>query len=89
MKHLQSLVIAAILTLTLPTLALADGEACKRPGDKHFTEADTDNDGTVDKAEFTAQAGKKFEEMDTDHDGTLTKEEMMMGKRHMKMKKKE
>lgn len=86
MKHLQSLLIAATLTLTLPTLALADGEACKRPGNKHFTEADTDNDGTVDKAEFTAQAGKQFDEMDADHNGTLTKEEMMMGKRHKKMK---
>jgi Ca2+-binding EF-hand superfamily protein len=82
MKHFLLFLIAATLSLTLP--AHADGEACKRPVNKHFTAADSDNDGTVDKAESRAMADKHFDEMDTDHDGKLTKEEMMMGKRHMK-----
>jgi hypothetical protein len=80
MKHFLSLLIAASLALALP--ALAEGENCKRPGNKHFTEADTDNDGTVDKTEARALSDKHFEDMDADKDGLLTKEEMMKGKRN-------
>ena len=82
MKLTNSLLLIAVLTL--PLAALADGEACKRPGaDKHFSDMDTDHDGTVDKAEFRVQADKHFDEMDADHDGTVSKEEMMAGKHRM------
>ena len=89
MKLFHSVVIALVLAATIPSFAMADGEACRHLGDKHFTDADTDKDSTVDKAEYRAISDKQFDQMDTDHDGTLTKEELMMGTRHMKMKQKE
>ncbi len=41
--------------------------------------ADTDKDGSIDKAELDAAAGAQFDKLDKDKDGTLTKAEV--GKR--------
>lgn len=85
MKNIHSLLLAA--ALSLPAFAFADhdgGASCKRPNSaKQFKEIDTDNDGTVDKAEFRAMHDKMFDAMDGDHDGTLTQDEMKAGKHNM------
>ncbi len=44
-----------------------------------LTSADTDKDGTLDKAEVDAAASTEFDTLDKDKDGTLTKAEV--GKR--------
>lgn len=44
-----------------------------------LTSADTDKDGTLDKAEIDAAAGAQFDKLDKDKDGTLDKAEV--GKR--------
>jgi Ca2+-binding EF-hand superfamily protein len=44
-----------------------------------LTSADTDKDGTLDKAEVDAAASAQFDKLDKDKDGTLTKDEV--GKR--------
>ncbi len=44
-----------------------------------LTAADTDKDGTLDKAEVDAAAGAQFDKLDKDKDGTLDKVEV--GKR--------
>ncbi len=44
-----------------------------------LTAADTDKDGTLDKAEVDAAAGTQFDKLDKDKDGTLDKAEV--GKR--------
>ncbi len=36
---------------------------------------DTDKDGSVSQAEFTAAAARHFDEVDTNHDGSITREE--------------
>lgn len=43
---------------------------------KHFQETDTDGDGSISKAEWTAKGDKMFSETDADNDGKITKEEM-------------
>jgi EF-hand domain pair len=77
MNKLTSLLIASALAFSLPALADIDGKGtyCKRPGNQ-FTNADTNKDGSLDKAEAQAMHDKHFDEMDTNHDGKLSKEEM-------------
>jgi Ca2+-binding EF-hand superfamily protein len=50
---------------------------------------DTNNDGKVSKAEFSAFHEKKFNEMDTNHDGSMDADEMRKGKRAMHEKMRE
>jgi Ca2+-binding EF-hand superfamily protein len=95
MNKILPLVATLVLSISLPAFANHDGPdghdgaACKRPdAAKHFKEADTDNDGTLDKAEFRAMHDKMFDKLDTDHDGTLTQDEMKAGRPHMKDKMK-
>jgi len=81
--------------LTLAALAAfiaapAMAEDNKTPAEKeaHVNEwikdADTDGNGTVSKAEFTADAGKKFDEADKNSDGQLSKDEKMEWKEEKK-----
>ena len=37
--------------------------------------ADTNNDGAISQAEFTAAALKHFDQMDANHDGKVTQDE--------------
>ncbi|OIQ96865.1 transaldolase/EF-hand domain-containing protein [mine drainage metagenome] len=64
--------------LTLPAYAAQDGMGarCQMHGKNSFDEADTNHDGSLDKAEVQAMHDKNFEKMDTNHDGVLSKEEM-------------
>jgi hypothetical protein len=77
MNKLTSLLLASALAFSLPALADIDGTgtACKRPGNQ-FTNADSNKDGSLDKAEAQAMHDKHFDEMDANHDGKLSKEEM-------------
>ncbi len=82
MNKLITLLIAS--ALAFPALALAghddSGGHCKRHSTDMFTEADSNKDGGVDKAEAQAMHEKRFNEMDTNHDGKLTADEMKAGK---------
>jgi hypothetical protein len=71
------LLLASVLVFPLPALADHDGKgaSCMHPGQK-FTEADTNKDGSVDKAEAQAMHDKHFDKMDANHDGKLSKDEM-------------
>jgi len=47
-----------------------------------FGMMDTDKDGKVTKAEFTAAEDKMFQKLDTNGDGVITKDEMDAGRHH-------
>jgi hypothetical protein len=46
--------------------------------------ADTNHDGAISQAEFTAAAMQRFEAMDTNHDGQVTREERQAARGQMK-----
>jgi Ca2+-binding EF-hand superfamily protein len=48
--------------------------------------ADTNNDGAVSQAEFTASAGKRFDSIDANNDGQITKEERQAHHQEMRGK---
>jgi hypothetical protein len=77
MNKLTTLLLASALAFPLLVLAdhNGDGTSCKRPG-QQFTNADTNKDGSLDKAEAQAMHDKHFDEMDANHDGKLSKKEM-------------
>src|SRR5664279_4735831 len=81
MNKLNTLLLAS--TLAFPALALANHDAsgghCGRHGSDMFTEADTNKDGSIDKAEAQAMHDKYFAEMDTNHDGKLSPDEVKAG----------
>ena len=75
-KELVLCTLIAAVTL-ISTYASAAGE----PGGKleaAFKKADTDNDGTLTKAEAKAMAriAKHFDAIDTDKDGTVSEQEI-------------
>lgn len=81
MNKLITLLLAS--ALTFPALALAEhdgGDHCKRHGTDMFTEADSNKDGSVDKAEAQAMHEKRFDRMDANHDGKLSADEVKAGK---------
>ncbi len=45
--------------------------------DAVFAKADTDSNGQISKAEWTAMSDTKFSEADTNADGNVTKEEKL------------
>ena len=76
MKTVFALLITALLSVATAAYAEHDGgegHACHRP-DK-MQKADTNQDGSIDKAEAQAMHDKHFSEMDKDGDGKLSKEE--------------
>ncbi len=56
----------------------------RRGGTMMHKMADTNNDGTISQAEFTAAATRHFDMVDADKDGKITKEEREAA--HLKMK---
>jgi hypothetical protein len=82
MNKLNTLLLAS--ALAFPPLALANhdgsGGHCERYGAGMFTEADSNKDGSIDKAEAQAMHEKHFNEMDTNHDGKLSADEVKAGK---------
>jgi Ca2+-binding EF-hand superfamily protein len=48
----------------------------KAPEDLWFEHADTNQDGRITRAEFTADAGRFFRTLDTDHDGRIGSQEI-------------
>jgi Ca2+-binding EF-hand superfamily protein len=83
MNKLTPIVLLFAATLTAPAIALAmhggDGKQCMHKGTSHFSEADTNKDGSLDKAEAQAMHEKRFEQMDTNHDGKIDSDEMKSG----------
>lgn len=82
MNKLNTLLLTS--ALVFPSLALANhdgsGGHCKRHGTGMFTEADTNKDGSIDKAEAQAMHEKHFNKMDTNHDGKLSADEVKASK---------
>jgi Ca2+-binding EF-hand superfamily protein len=72
-KHPVSTILGLISILALPVIVLPTTSAFAA---KALTAADTDKDGTLDKAEVDAAAGAEFDKLDKDKDGTLTKAEV-------------
>ena len=69
--------LAVVMLFGLPNLAVADGPD-QRPA-RGLMRYDANNDGLVDRAEWTAGQEARFKELDTDGDGKLTQDEMFVG----------
>jgi Ca2+-binding EF-hand superfamily protein len=54
-------------------------QRAERPDRPHF---DSDNNGTLSRAEFTAMGAGMFERLDANDDGRVTQEEARAGRRH-------
>lgn len=80
MNKLSPFLLASALACSLPALAEHDGMSphCDMHKKQHapLAEADTNKDGSIDKAEAQAMHDKHFAETDTNHDGKLSKEEI-------------
>lgn len=75
-KHPVSAILAVLALMPAPALVLPIASAHAANA---LTAADTDKDGTLDKAEIDAAAGTEFDKLDKDKDGSLDKAEV--GKR--------
>ncbi len=80
-KLLNVLFLAAIgFSVALPTYAAGEPEGARCQ--MHKKAADTNKDGSIDKAEMRAMQDKKFDEMDANKDGVLSKDEMKACGKH-------
>ncbi len=86
MNKLLAAFVVATFGLTPFAYAEHDGAGahCKMHKKDHFTEADANKDGAIDKAESQAMHEKKFDKMDQDHDGKLSEDEAAACKREHK-----
>lgn len=92
MKKLLMMAVAATV-ISMP--AIADDmtpeqkeEKLNTKVEKVFSEADTDKNGSISKAEHTAVGDKMFTDADTNSDGSLSKEEVKAEKKkHWEEKK--
>ena len=78
MNKLNTLLLVSLLASSPLALANHDGMGghCDRHGTGMFSDADTNKDGFIDKAEAQAFHEKKFEVMDTIHDGKVSMDEI-------------
>ena len=60
-----------------PLVAGGPGTACDAALARWFDAADTNHDGSLDPAEFKADAKRWFDAMDLNHDGSVTPDELM------------
>lgn len=77
MMSLKSLLLTSALAFALPAAADHDGngEHCAMRKQNLVKNADTDHDGSVDKAEWSSMHEQHFDQMDANHDGKLTPDE--------------
>lgn len=85
MRKVWMFSILAVLFLGGATFASAHCGDCGKKADcprksakmdRMFEKKDSNSDGVISKAEFTAYAEKKFAKIDADGNGSLTKEEV-------------
>lgn len=90
MKFLTIPAVAVVLSLSAaPVMAKHhDGDHHKRGG-HHFTKMDTNKDGVITRAEFTAKMNKMFDKMDANKDGKITKAEGKEAKKKWRKKHKD
>jgi hypothetical protein len=74
--------ICALALVATPALA-QQGGGIDLGVNKLFTEADTNNDGVVTRAEFLAKAEQQFNAGDSNHDGKITREEAQTQQQQM------
>ena len=82
---MKKLVLAAALGGTLLAGAAIAGQAAPTAqprAERHMNRLDTDNSGTVSRAEMLARAGARFARRDADKDGQLSAEELT--RKHMR-----
>jgi EF-hand domain pair len=67
-----------LILLASPALAAPDDATPRpaRPSNAGMMRYDTNNDGFVDRAEWTAGQEARFKQLDTDKDGKLSKDEL-------------
>lgn len=77
---IHSLLLASTLVLAAPATAGmdSDGAYCMGKG-RHFTQADSNQDGSIDKAEAQAFHDQRFRQMDANQDGKIDQQEMQAG----------
>lgn len=74
----RNLPLIAFLLVAAPALAAPDTTTPRpaRPTNAGIMRYDTNKDGFVDRAEWTAGQEARFKQLDTDKDGRLSKDEM-------------
>jgi EF hand domain-containing protein len=75
MAMIKVISIASLLLLSGPALA-ADPDAKSTTPTREVMRYDTNKDGWVDKAEWTAGQEARFKELDTNKDGKLSQDEL-------------
>lgn len=84
-------ILTAFTAVMLAAPGAMAGESTHEPGEhrgKMMEKIDTDGDGKVSKAEFTASHEERFTKTDTDQDGFLSSEEMKAAWEQMHEKRK-
>src|SRR3954451_23921621 len=75
-----NLSLIAVLLVAAPALAAPDQDTTNprsaRPASAGMMRYDTNKDGFVDRAEWTAGQEARFKQLDTDKDGKLSKDEL-------------
>jgi hypothetical protein len=89
---MKKLVPVAIIYLCATAPAMADdkdkkgGMSHEQKIEHHFREKDSNNDGTISKAEHDAATQKMFDEADTNNDNQVSKDEFRAHKQKEKSK---
>ena len=82
----KTLFAAALATTLLAGGAAFAGQEAPGPMRDPLSQADTDKDGTVTKAELLADVDARFARIDTNHDGKISPEEREAGFAAMRAK---